>query len=663
METMLLTIIAVVTGVLGLSGPEPGGNEEPKRTPTAGAGGGAGRGFGSKLPKHRGQRLLRERLRRSHIALMPEGWPESAEAFRPLSPGVVAWGDDPVFFGDDQERMRQRVEQLRSIGVELIASNVFMLTATSRELRQHPELREAVCVDVAGEPIIPSWQMDSFQEGMPNYWGCTNNPAFRQQVRERVTQGVSAGANMLHLDDHMGSHASILDGGGCFCEHCLAGFRQWLRDRYSEEELAGKGIGDIASFDYRQMVREAGFDTREALRKGAGRRTAPRRAAPLAGDFIAYQREAAVDFVRELGELAAEVAGKPVPVGVNAWNLEPIQLADSHQADYFANEVQQLEEGGKVPPLVYKLAEALGKPVFATGTGENWSFVSERGAVTLVRRWIATAHALGQHFMYSHNKWCWSKEKGTHWYTTPIETYLPVCRFIAQNAELFDEYEAVAQVGVLYSDRACYERHWEVRDACWGLLNANIPFGIAVAGGDWLRHELTEAELSAFEVLVVPEPAMLDGEQERLVSSWARRGKEHGSKVVKWESAGEGGGARAAQVASRVVSLVSLRSGDGVWVLPRKIPGRRGAPVVVHLLNQDYDADADAMREKRSITVGLGEGLFDGAEVAGVTYLTIDAEPKALPFRKERGSKERGGIEVTVPELDLWGILRVDVAG
>ncbi len=91
---------------------------------------------------------------------MPEGEPDDIRAYLPLSPSVVAWGNDPVGRMKDPERLRQKMEGYKELGVSLLASNVWMLTATPRVLYENPQYRDAVCLDIEGNRIVPRWLVD-----------------------------------------------------------------------------------------------------------------------------------------------------------------------------------------------------------------------------------------------------------------------------------------------------------------------------------------------------------------------------------------------------------------------------------------------------------------------------------------------------------------------
>jgi hypothetical protein len=591
-------------------------------------------GFADGAEPTGGAAVLRGELRHSDIALMPEWRPKSVEEFRPLRPTVVAWGNDSVHLRGSLEPLAELARDYRKLGIRLQSCNVWMLTATARVLHDEPKYQNAVCVDVAGERIVPAW-LDSNYEGVRPYWGCTNHPLFRKQIARRVRDGIASGANMLHLDDHLGTSAAANHSGGCFCDCCMRGFAPWLKEHFTPKELAAKGVGDLEKFDYRAMVRKAGFTDRQKYKRGTHQKKVR-----LREEFLAFQRDAAAELVRDLGQLARKTAGRPVPVGVNSYNLSPTQLATSHHADFFANEVQHYDKEDTIPPFVYMLGNALGKPVFSTGSGHCWIEVQKHDDVTRVRRWIATAHVFGHYSMFAYKKWGFSKETGTQWYITPISTYEPLCRFIRENASLFDGYEPVAQVGVLYDNATCRRHRWQVRDICRELHYANVPCGLVLAGDGYLRHPLTKEAMDAFELVVVPTDVDMTDEQANIAKPFQDDGR-----AVAWSSVDD--------VMKRVRPLISLAGGDKLWAIPRKIPGRADAATVVHLLNQDYDAKIDAMRPKRNITVALRRKLVGNATRA--TLFSPEKPPQTL-----QAKATDDGLVVTVAEVDLWAIMRIE---
>ena len=572
-------------------------------------------------------------LKHSHIALMESGEIEDINLLRSIQPSVVAWGSDPVGSLDDLASFRERLSQYKELGIDLQASNAWMLTATPAVLYHEPQYRDAVCVDIGGLPIVPPW-LDGTYKGVPSYWGCSNHPLFRSQVKERVIAGISSGANMQHVDDHLGTFASSLWAGGCFCDHCMEGFRKWLIGKYSEQELRDKGIKDPGSFLYADQLKALGISSREGYLSATGRGEVP-----LREEFLDFQRESAADFIRQLGMVADSSAGKDIPLGINAWNLEPTQLSTSHHADYFSNEVQHYDHEDSIPPVVYMLGTALGKPVFATGSGEDWVHAQLDKSITRVQRWIATAYSFGHYFMYSHNQWGFSEETGTMWYKVPISIYEPLCRFITKYAELFDGYEAVIQVGILYDNAACRDGDWWVREISRQLLYENIPIGLAIEGDKHLRFSTDTEHLSGFDLLMVPGYQEPTKELNDLVKAATEQGK-----LMVWKGNEE--------LLSKIDPLVNLTHGAKVWTLPRQKITEHGTELVIHLLNQDYDQGNDRMNMKSDVEVFVSKRLT-GSRTAETAWIYAPGNyPEELEI-----SQVEGGIRLMIPVIDLWAII------
>jgi len=148
--------------------------------------------------------------------------------------------------------------------------------------------------------------------------------------------------------------------------------------------------------------------------------------------------------------------------------------------------------------------------------------------------------------------------------------------------------------------------------------------------------------LNQFELVVVPEgselPEHLAGQAERM--------REEG-KIISWTGVDE--------LRSRITPLVSLRNSENIWTLPRKIPGDTDSPLVIHLLNQDYDEEGDRMMVKSGVEIFLSERLMDGRSPNKVTAFTPGSDPQELEI-----SHEGQGVVVTLPELNLWAILKIE---
>lgn len=574
-------------------------------------------------------------LKHSDIPLMPEGTPDDLMAFAPLKPTIVAWGDDciSVLEGGDEAKahLKERFATYQRMGVRLMAANVFMLSPTVGYLDAHPEFWDTICVDLWGEKVQPKWTT--------NWWGCTNNPMFQEQLMARMRAGLETGANIIHLDDHAGTYACASWGGGCFCRYCMQGFRAWLREHVDAKELAAAGVDDPATFDLKQFLSKRGYGDRKAFMDAVFKRKVP-----LWDKFLTFQRESEIAFIRRMQAEAARVAGRPVPFGVNSFNLIPVQIFEAHFVDYFANEVEHFDVEDLVPPVVYRLGEAIGRPTFSTGAGWDWVKVGQSPSRTRVRGWIAQAYAFGQYFMYAWGKWAWSESTGGG----PLlkvdpEIFRPMFAFVSDHPELFDGLENAATVGLLFDSGKAARNQWDVRAASKALLDAGVPYGLVVSGDELLKWSLTRKELNRFRVIVLPNDVRRSDELNRLLAPW----EASGGRLIT-HAAGDSG-------LKHLSGRIDVKGDGRVWALPRVRPD--ASKLVVHFLNRDYDAATDAMKVKSTIAVNLNPALIGGPpKIHRVRYYEPGAEPREIQFKEGTD----GHIHFEVPSLNIWSIVEIE---
>jgi len=355
----------------------------------------------------------------------------SDEAYRAYGATIVAWGG--------AERAEQ-VKRHHDLGIRCTGS-MWCLTAGAQNIHDDSKLHAACAVDIEGKPVEVPWLFDHTYEGTKTYFGCTNHPEFQRLCRERVRAAMAGGADGLHVDDHLGTAGAAWWQGGGFCDYCMESFREYLRKHATKEQLQQAGVQRIDDFDYRALVRKHAT-TRQEYKK-------MQHQIPLMNMFLDFQAQAAAEHTRQLGQLAAEVTGRPVLLSANACLPNKVH---THVVKYLTHIICEVDQNaaagtGKIEHAVeaYELAARLGKPMAATASGRDWAFVKQNDCPELVRFWIALAYAHGQRFMVPHptRQWCFNNELGTHWYAAPVEAYAPLYRFIRGNAEWFDGFETV----------------------------------------------------------------------------------------------------------------------------------------------------------------------------------------------------------------------------
>ena len=335
-------------------------------------------------------------LKRSDVVFMYQA---DRQTYEEYGATVLAWGGKPT---------PQSKAEAEAAGVKYFGS-VGMVTEFAQYYDRFPETYEqGLCRDIDGQPVKVPWLTDHQHKGVPYWWCCTQQPQFRQYIRDRVIETVAAGADGVHVDDHLGTSGGLWLGI-CFCDRCVEGFRDHLKSLPADERQS-LSVEPPDAFNYRDVLRQWRAESKNER---------PVQQHPLWSQWSLYQGRAAADFMLELRELAATAAGHPVPIGANAGLLWPRHLADYPALDLFSAETDHHASSRcftDQPLVAYRLAEAVRRPYAATASGGDWAFVKEHQVPGLVRGWVALSYAAGQCFMAPHRQWCYTPEKGTHWY-------------------------------------------------------------------------------------------------------------------------------------------------------------------------------------------------------------------------------------------------------
>lgn len=551
-------------------------------------------------------------LRPSDVVFM---YSSSAQTYADYGATVLAWGGTPT------------PQSLADApGVRWFGS-VGMVTEFAAYHTRFPDrYEEGLCRDVEGHLVKVPWLTDHRSKGVPYWWCCTRQPLFRQFLQDRVVETIRAGAQGLHVDDHLGT-AGGLWLGICFCDRCVGGFRGYLAT-LPASDLERFGVSDPSTFNYREEARAwIAAGKPEAGRKATGH--------PLWRHWSIYQGRQAAAFMLELRELAARTAGRPVPVGANAGLLWPGHLVDYQALDLFTAETDHRAEARKpsdVPLVAYRLAEAMGRPYAATASGGDWAFVKEHNLPGLVRCWIALSYAAGQRLMAPHRQWCYTPEKGTHWYEGPAEKFAPLYRFVRAHAAWFDGYHTHADVAVVIPCRAFGrnpQRWFELGNA---LAAANLGYRLLVGGDETVDRSLSESELAACRHLIAIETNdLLAADRERL------------ARPVP----GQRRFASAAEAVAALTPAVRVEGAKPVRVLARVRPGA----AVLHLLNYAYDPARDDVTPLENIQLTVDAAALGLPGMARATLLTPEGGETALAVA------EAG---VTIPRLGLWALVRLE---
>ena len=594
-------------------------------------------------------------LKRSDVLITR---PCSMDVYRRYRATGLGWGflpePDRRGLPPDEEMMRD-VDEAHRCGVqfqgrvELDADWMGMIDFDSNFM-------ESTVRDLNNKPAV-TWWVHTYK-GHPSYHFCTNAPGYRHYLMYQLRRVMEAGTDWLMIDSAIPTIGALnARYGGCFCQHCMAGFRDYLKEELDTPAREALQIDDLAAFDYRDYLLSRDFtDQRYRAEILAFPATIP-----LAREYFNYQWSEVNALFREFKRYAQEF-GDSVPMSSNSpyyW-AEFMYAVDAH--DFYTNEMEYRPPEDEVLPsepiYTFKLADALGKLVAITGVPSAFEPYRLHDRPGHIRLWIAQAYAHGHVFMVPDKMWTHRfAGEPDRWYHSKPGDYEDLYHFLRDYPDLFDGYESVASVALIFSNNSVRQYLGErlssghlggqnrsapktdLVKACLALSAANVDYRIIVAGDDWVDDRLLDADLSQFRAVVRFEPSHLSGEQEAKLSSAA-------DQLVTWSAADA-----LIEAAGRNIRVAGA---ENLSVLPRFQPENASSPLVCHLINSSYDPQADTFHTQREVDLTIGESML-GRVFTSATLFAPGRAPIAVDCRVLDDA-----TTVTVPHLDMWAIVKLE---
>ena len=405
-----------------------------------------------------------------------------------------------------------------------------------------PNLDDMACRDAAGEVVSAGAEMTLM---------CSINPDWVQHEIDTGKAAIDAGADWILLDTPMG--ASFISGflKAGFCDHCMANFAAYLREKHSDADL-------------RQRFGLEGFDRQDVAR----RLTAMQNVTPMADsvhtkstpdallfqEFARCQEEtnfATRKHVMTALHQHAKEQGKRVLFCTNAADLgtqnpgghwiRGLMFADL--VDLFTYELNSDPEGRFGAPLsemprgkwaaFHKLAYAVhhrrSPALIHTQDVDALTRDAEQGRSVLT--WMATqaieAYAASGAYVPFHGD---DGDFGR----LPMEMMWRLVfehnRFVREHRDLYEgDLVSGSEVAFLFllneRGRTIPSVFPSYLGLAQGFVEGNYPFDVVFAGdGRYVKDRLDAKQLEPYNTIIVPSPIAPTENQRRAVRRFARAG-------------------------------------------------------------------------------------------------------------------------------------------
>ncbi|HYZ13134.1 MAG TPA: hypothetical protein VFA08_05945 [Actinomycetota bacterium] len=363
-----------------------------------------------------------------------------------------------------------------------------------------------------------------------------NNPVWREYLKAIVRLQIDAGVHGVHFDEAEVPLTS-LQYGGCFCDTCMRGFGEYLRE-LPERPPELDGV-DLDSFHYGSFLLERGYDF-----SGDYMNT------PLFFHYTTFQRRNIRRYFAELADYAREYAaskGRDVLISGNFFNLFEHYYPLEPYVDVVVTEMRNTL--WRQPEWYrYAAAFARGKPLVVVenpygGVVMQMVEALKRGKMyDRFRQSLYEAAALGVNMSVPYGSWMGSVVEDAFY--PPHELGAEIQAFLADHEHLFAGDPTWAEVAVVYGiesnavartaielpkdnrENVMFEGDMLAFDQVSRVLcEAAQPYDVLVFPEGELRPDtFGDDDLAMYGTIVLPAVDVLTARQAQLLETFVERG-------------------------------------------------------------------------------------------------------------------------------------------
>ena len=488
------------------------------------------------------------------------------------------------------------------------------------------------------------WGNGETYNGHQHCWQSHHGPEFLAWLKYQVDRLLVAPITHIMFDSQTSATRTLNWYGGDFSKHSIAGFRNYLAQKFTTEELKNMGVNNVNTFDFGVYIKNQGYNVNSYKQSVSDIQNTR----PLCAEFVYYQRHRLNEVMEEL--LAyIDVLAPDVPVGATTSMMEPRGYIFSDRLDYLAGELSHTvgpADGVPFNPVShYKAAEAVGKTLILFPYPSAWKTIRDRNNPRHARTWIAQAYAMGAIFSIPGNIWMNPGSWDPGW-----ENYYDVYQFVRKNEKLLDNYGPVSNVGFVYPVLASIKGGMDGSDitqaSTKNLIERNFSFDYLIFGDPGYPVSPTVDKLNQYDVLVTDgESGRLSPEQNQLLASAS-------PDVILINDI--------SVIINRVKGKIDVLIGNEgiqnsrISAFPRK-SADENAPYVVHLINRKYNSTTDRSVTHNNVSIKISRGLFD-KPVTSARFHLVDSNSKDVTLQIDG----QGNVTVDIGTFDrCWGLVEL----
>ena len=623
---------------------------------------------------------------------------------------VASWFDY-VWKPVNNQDYQTYIDTMHEQGVYVVGTESMI---TTYKLPEEPEeYVEAICLDPYGNKVTSNYGLSgTIGEDQVWYVHSLINPVWQEYLLTSIKQSIDYGVDGYLIDELC--YGSVLETD--FSENTMTMFREYLADTLTDSEKTSLmnhyGYMSWDEFNYAEIVRRNLPSAMTSLSKEEWSDWSIIQDIPLYNHYQRFirikNREAAQYIIEEAKQYSETVNGYQIPFTANVNDLtSPESYLVMDLIDFVDLECTYDKFTGYYPRTrmisSIKLANSFGTRPYVLTTLETRSQISEKGAEgcrNFYKITIAETTANNGNFYM---------EEAEHGVAMDIETLAPYYQMPNEHPELFDIEPNQNKICVLslWENQEAYQNK-ALSGTCNLLTDTGYQYDVVFGAEDHTvwgepnmypapNYQLTRDQINDFELVIIPELTdITDNHAETLLQYMQSGGKllafasptqinnirnqrgadTHVNQLLNYidqeeATVGDGMLFTINQVKGTLYidspdeptrnDFINMITNTGTSL---QITGMTGNAIgktmysnedsaVIHLINYQYDWAQDKVKPPTSYTleITLPKTLTD--QPLTITYITPETENQLTYTENDNG------IELTIPSLDVWGIIYI----